>query len=94
MGLGLSNVPAMRQVALQVLPTRTIYTFEEDGVRLTVEFLSPIVADHQLAMSLPVSWITISAESIDSAQKEVSVYFDMSAEAAVDMSNQQVLWAG
>lgn len=92
MGLGLSNVPAMRQVALQVLPTRTIYTFEEDGVRLTVEFLSPIVADHQLAISLPVSWITISAESIDSAQREVSVYFDMSAEAAVDTSNQQVLW--
>lgn len=92
MGLGLSDVPPMRQVALQVLPTRTIYTFEEDGVRLTVEFLSPIVADHQLAISLPVSWITISAQSIDSGQKEVSVYFDMSAEAAVDTSNQQVLW--
>lgn len=92
MGLGLTNVPAMRQIGLQVLPTRTIYTFEEDGVRLTVEFQSPIVADSQLAISLPVSWITISAEAIDRDEKEVSIYFDMSAEATVDTSNQQVIW--
>src|SRR5213593_1726472 len=37
------TVPAMNQVGLEITPTRTIYRFEADGVRLTLTFLSPLL---------------------------------------------------
>ena len=38
MGKGPESAPAMTQLDLQVLPTRTLYTFEEAGVRLALTF--------------------------------------------------------
>src|ERR1700722_2667950 len=40
MGAEPANVPALPQVNLEVLPTRTIYTFEGEGLRLTLTFMT------------------------------------------------------
>ncbi len=92
MGPGLRDIQAMNQVGLQVLPTRTIYTFEQDDVRLIIEFLSPIITDRHWSISFPVSLITIEAQQLREGSQEVAVHFDMSAEAAVDSSRQSVMW--
>ena len=40
MGKEPANVPALPQTGVEVLPTRTIYTFEGEGVRLTLTFMT------------------------------------------------------
>src|SRR4051812_25693064 len=40
MGKDPSTVPALRQTHLEVLPTRTLYSFEGDGVKLDLTFLT------------------------------------------------------
>ena len=47
----------MEQVNLQVLPTRTIYTFEAAGVELRLTFLSPLLTDDLDLLSRPVTEI-------------------------------------
>jgi len=41
MGKEPADVPALPQTNLEVLPTRTIYTFEGEGVRFTLTFMTP-----------------------------------------------------
>ena len=45
MGKEPANVPALPQTNLEVLPTRTIYTFEGEGVRLTLTFMTPALPE-------------------------------------------------
>src|ERR1700688_4339662 len=40
MGAEPKNVPAFTQVSLQVLPTRSIYEFEDAGVHVTLTFMT------------------------------------------------------
>src|SRR5438874_1505695 len=45
MGASPTNVPALEQKSLTVLPTRTIYTFAGAGVELTLTFMTPALPD-------------------------------------------------
>jgi len=44
LGLPGSPLPALRQDSVRILPTRTVFEFSQDDVRLTLEFLSPILS--------------------------------------------------
>lgn len=92
MSKGIESIPAMNQVDLQVLPTRTIYKFEADGVRLTVTFLTPLLADDLDVMSRPTGYIELTAKSIDGRPHEVKAYLDATAEFAVNSADQKVSW--
>nr|MBP9903586.1 DUF4964 domain-containing protein [Verrucomicrobiota bacterium] len=45
MGKEPADAPALPQTNLEVLPTRTIYTFEGAGVRLTLTFMTPALPE-------------------------------------------------
>src|ERR1700677_384516 len=84
MGAAPASVPALPQSNLQVLPTRTIYTFEGQGIRLTLTFMTADLPDDVDLLSRPVTYLTWKAESTDSQEHKVSVYFDASSEIAVN----------
>src|SRR5688500_18174511 len=46
---------AMRQVSVDVLPTRTIYLFEAAGIELRLTFLSPLLTDDLDLLSRPAT---------------------------------------
>ena len=71
------NVPALPQTNLEVLPTRTIYNFEGEGVRLTLTFMTPTLPEDLEVLSRPVTYVTWSANSTDGATRDVSIYFDI-----------------
>src|SRR3974390_2746882 len=54
MGKEPASVPALPQTDLEVLPTRTIYTFEGEGVRLTMTFMTAALPEDLMIYSRPV----------------------------------------
>ncbi len=90
MGAEPANVPALSQTGLEVLPTRTIYTFDGAGIKLTLTFMTPALPDDLDVLSRPVTYLTWEAQSADSQKHAVSVYFDASSEVAVNQPNQPV----
>src|ERR1700744_3572131 len=53
MGAEPAGVPALPQAKLETLPTRTIYTFEGQGIRLTLVFMSPKLPSNLDLLSRP-----------------------------------------
>lgn len=85
--------PAMKQLRVEVLPTRTIYEFEAEGVRLELTFMSPLLPDDLDALARPVTYVTWAARSVDGRKHRVAVYFDCTAEFVVNTTYEKVSWS-
>ncbi|MGQ9605756.1 MAG: glutaminase domain-containing protein [Thermogutta sp.] len=92
MGRPSTDIPAMRQTGLRVLPTRTIYEFEGGGVRVGLTFFSPVLPRDLDTLSRPVTYIVWEVRSIDGLTHAVQVYFDNTAEPVVHEPQQRVVW--
>ena len=84
------DFPALPQVSNEITPTRSTYTFEGEGVRLKVNFLSPLLPDDIEVMSRPVTYISFEPSSLDGKTHRVAVYFDAEARLAVNTADQEV----
>lgn len=83
---------SVRQSALEVQPTRTIYRFEAGPVDLEVGFMSPLLLDDLELLSRPASYVWFRTRSRDGAPHEVALYLDMSSQWAVNVPHQKVFW--
>ena len=83
---------ALRQKSVEVLPTRTVYTFEGEGIRLTFTFLTPALPHDLDALSRPLTYLVWDAQSTDGRPHRVSLYFDAGYELAVNRPDQRVTW--
>ena len=90
MGTSPTNVPALPQTGLEVTPTRTIYTFEGEGVRLTLTFMTPALPDDLEVLSRPVTYVTWTAQGTDGKNHEAGFYLDTSPEVVVNEPKQRV----
>ena len=87
------DLPALEQTKLDVLPTRTIATFEGSGIRIKLSFITPFLPEDLSILSRPVTYITWEAQSSDRSTHAVSVYFDSSMLPAVNKPDQNVVWS-
>ena len=92
MGSRPSFAEPVPQKALTVSPTQTVYVFENLNVRITLTFTSPLLSDDINLLSRPVTYIGWKIEAIDGRKHDVQLYFDSSAELAVDKPEQIVSW--
>ena len=83
-------VPALPQTGVEVLPTRTICTFDGAGIQLTLTFMTPALPDNLDVLSRPVTYLRFTARATDGATHEVAFYQDVAAEIAVNEPKQQV----
>jgi hypothetical protein len=90
MGAEPVEVPALPQINLEVLPTRTIYTFGGAGVRLTLTFMTADLPEDLNVLARPVTYVTWTVLATVGQKHEVSVYFDARSEIAVDQADQPV----
>ncbi len=90
MGTEPASIPALPQSNLEVLPTRTIYTFAGQGIRLSLTFMTADLPDDLDVLSRPVTYVTWTAEATDQHKHKLSVYFDARAELVVDKPEQAV----
>lgn len=93
MGAEPSRIPALKQTRVEVLPTRTIYSFEGAGVVLTLTFLTPSLPGDIDLLSRPVTYVNYEFRSTDRAKHQVALDFEASAELTVNQGQQQVLGA-
>jgi hypothetical protein len=91
MGAEPKAVPAMKQVSLEVLPTKTIYQFENKQVHVDLTFLTPALPEDVLLLSRPVTYVTCAVTSLDGKEHEVSFHFDAGGELATDKLAQPVV---
>jgi hypothetical protein len=87
------SVPAMQQVSVEVLPTRTIYTMEAAGVELRLTFLSPLLTEDLDLLSRPVTYVNFDVRAIDGMPHSVALYYDVTAEWAANSRHQKVEWS-
>jgi Domain of unknown function (DUF4965)/Domain of unknown function (DUF1793)/Domain of unknown function (DUF5127)/Domain of unknown function (DUF4964) len=90
MGAQPRGVPAMRQTDLKVTPTRTIYTFEQGQVRLTVTFFTPAFPKDLDALSRPVTYLSFTATG--TGANDVSLLLDVDPVIAVNTPDEAVTW--
>ncbi len=94
MGRDPRGAPALEQVNVKVLPTHTVYEFQGAGIALTLSFLTPALPDDLDVLSRPVTYLTWTIRSTDSGVHKVQVYFDASAQIAVDsILTERVAWS-
>src|SRR5579884_2495837 len=87
------GTPALEQKRLEVLPTHTVYEFEGAGIALTLTFFTPALPDNLDVMSRPVTYISWSLRSTDQGGHKAEIYFDASAQLAVNTMHERVEWA-
>jgi Glutaminase A six helical-hairpin domain/Domain of unknown function (DUF5127)/Domain of unknown function (DUF4964) len=93
MGAEPSDVPAMPQVSLQVLPTRTLYQFMGAGVSVSLTFMTPLLPGNLNVFSRPVTYLTWAVRSTNRRRHAVSLYFSASSALAVNTTDEQVVWS-
>ncbi|MDY3031194.1 MAG: DUF4965 domain-containing protein [Clostridia bacterium] len=81
----------LEQKSVTVTPLKTVYTFADDKIELTVTFMTPLLPDDLNVLSRPVSFMSYSIRSIDGKKHDISVYVDVSAMLAVDTANENVV---
>src|SRR5262245_30009820 len=92
MGKEPAQIPAFQQVDCRVLPTRTIYIFAGEGIRLSLTFMTAALPQNIDVLSRPVVYVTFEAVSTDRKQHRLETYFDAASELAVNTPDQQVIW--
>jgi hypothetical protein len=91
MGTEPAETPALTQTGLEVLPTRTIYSFAGAGVELTLTFMTAALPQNIDLLSRPVTYLTYAFQATDGKSHAVSFQFAANGEIAVNTGDQKVL---
>lgn len=84
--------PTMRQTASVLTATSSQFVLEQAGVELDVTFLSPVEPGDLRRQSMPLSYVTVAAKSLDGATHHVQVYLDISGEWSTNDAGAQIIW--
>jgi len=90
MGSEPKDVPAMPQAGLEVTPTRSIYSFDDGKVQVTLTFMTPALPHDLEALALPLSYLTWAVRSADGRTHTVSIYNSTSSLLAVNQPDEMV----
>ena len=70
-----------------------MFTLQSSGVQITLEYLSPIEPGDLQRQSIPMAWVLVTAQSIDGASHDVSLYLDVTGEWLSGDPSQPFTWA-
>lgn len=80
MGIPEKGEPVISQTALDVTPLVTAYVFQNEILKLTVKFWTPLIIDDIYKLSLPISFIDYEAEFLDGNEHKISVGISVHSE--------------
>ncbi len=85
-------VPALPQTGVRVLPTRSIYDFDNGQVHVTLTFMTPALPHDLDVLARPVTYLTWSVKSVDGASHDVALYDSVSSLLTVNQPSETVTW--
>ena len=85
-------VPPMEQRSVEILPTRTIYRFEAEGVELELTFLTPALPHRLDVLSRPLTYVIFRLASTDGKSHKAELCFDCGAELCVNQPTERIIW--
>ncbi len=91
MGKDPAGGPALEQTQLEVLPTRTVYSFAGAGITLTLTFMTPALPDDIDLLSRPITYVTYTFQATDGKSHNVSIQFTANGELTVNEGRQEVV---
>ena len=92
MGAEPSRVPVLPQTKLRVLPTRTIYDFQNLQIHVQLTFTTPLLPYAVDMLAHPMTFLSWEVSTADGHEHEVQVYYDNQAELVVNKPERQVVW--
>lgn len=92
MGLAPEGAPALPQIEMRILPTRTIYRFGNEMTEVVLTFLTPALPSDLDALSWPLTYLTWEVRSMDGSPHAVRIDFDISGQLAMNEQRQEVVW--
>ena len=84
--------PTMRQARSDLSATQSVFTLQQGGIELSVAFLSPVEPGDLRRQSVPLSYVSVTARSLDGQAHHVALYFDISGEWAHGNTGTQITW--
>jgi len=93
MGDAPRQLPAFPQTSVRVLPTRSIYEFEDTGVHVTLTFLTPSLPTDLDVLSRPITYLTWDVRAIDGQMHDVSIMDSIPGLMAVNTPEEVVTWS-
>ncbi len=84
----LADEQTATQLACDVMPTSTYYTFRCGGVDLDLVFTAPFLMDDVELMSTPINYISYQVRPNDGKEHDVQFYFGTTPELTVDDNSQ------
>ncbi len=93
MGDDPKGTPALKQTAVAVYPTRSVYQFENAAVSVTLTFMTAALPFDLAVFSRPLGYVTWSVRALDAKSHQISLYLDASPEIAVNETSQRVRWS-
>eukprot|EP01063_Lacrimia_lanifica_P036832 TRINITY_DN7406_c0_g1_i1.p2 TRINITY_DN7406_c0_g1~~TRINITY_DN7406_c0_g1_i1.p2 ORF type:complete len:792 (+),score=338.54 TRINITY_DN7406_c0_g1_i1:46-2421(+) len=84
----------LRQKRVSALPTRTVFELELPGVlAVNATFLQTMFTEDYVRLSRPVYYLHVDVAVLDGRPHDVALYFDATAQHAVNAFNQKVRWS-
>lgn len=83
----------LSQSLLETTPTRSRFYLKGSGIRLIVEFLSPVEPGNLRSQAIPMSYVLLTAESLDGNPHDVQIYMDISGEWVSSFNPGSISWA-
>ena len=93
MGEAPRTLPGFPQTGMRVLPTRSIYDFEDTGVHVTLTFMTPSLPTDIDVLSRPITYLTWDVRSVDGRSHDISLYDSISGLMAVNEPKEVVTWS-
>ncbi|MCL2117777.1 MAG: DUF4965 domain-containing protein [Planctomycetaceae bacterium] len=81
----------MKQLSIDLFPTRTVYTFADSRIQLTLTFITPSLPDDIDLLSRPLSYMICDVVSLDGETHDVVVQWTVSPLLAVNTPDQEVI---
>ena len=89
----ISETPKLPQTGCRIEATKTEYIFENELLKMTLAFRTPLLSDDLELMSIPLSYISYEITYKDNKCHNTEIYFDICSELCADDICDEITFA-